>query len=285
MKKKKKGKKWYKNIWIWLSVIGVVLCATNIVLACLFSSNGANIFTAISGWVSFLATLGVGIFAALQSKRYKQENDRYLSEQAEQNREFMQEQRDLAWRKSRYDIVYFTLTDFTSHSREFAQYCDIKTILTPIKENKISEYELFDYYNKNKYKFVEVIASFIMFVRYPNLYCKQHAELYNNLETYHKSCAKVLNHITLAFKSSTNIYEAVRQKEKQIIECNTSFEKLKKDFILYSFILAKQLPRIYDGDISDLKNSYKDMQKELESWQEKIKQEQSKQNKGENDNG
>lgn len=69
MKKKKKSKKLYKNIWIWLSVIGVVLCATNIVLACLFSSNGANIFTAISGWVSFLATLIVGIIAFQQNQK------------------------------------------------------------------------------------------------------------------------------------------------------------------------------------------------------------------------
>ena len=70
MSEKGKRKKWYKNIWIWLTVLGVVLCAVNIVFACIYNREGANIFTAISGWVSFLATILVGVIAFQQNQKY-----------------------------------------------------------------------------------------------------------------------------------------------------------------------------------------------------------------------
>lgn len=59
-----------KKNYIIAIIIGAVLFATNIILACVFrGQDGANIFTAISGWVSFLATLFVGIIAYRQSRK------------------------------------------------------------------------------------------------------------------------------------------------------------------------------------------------------------------------
>lgn len=58
-------------LWIWLAIGGAILCIVNILLSCLFrGTDGSNIFTAISGWVSGVATLFIGIIAFLQNKIY-----------------------------------------------------------------------------------------------------------------------------------------------------------------------------------------------------------------------
>lgn len=104
LKQKKKGiggigmsekndKKWYKNIGIWLIVFGVALFVVNIVFACIYDENGTNIFTAISGWVSGIATIILGVIAIVQNRKYKRENDRFLKEQQQLN--WKLEQKDL----------------------------------------------------------------------------------------------------------------------------------------------------------------------------------------------
>ena len=55
-----------------ISVFLIAACAVNIGLACKYSNVHANIFTAISGWIGFLATLGVGIVAYVQNKKYEE---------------------------------------------------------------------------------------------------------------------------------------------------------------------------------------------------------------------
>lgn len=74
--------KFYKNLWFWMLIISVTLFAVNIGLAIKFNgSDVANIFTAISGWVSGVYTLFIGIIAYNQSKQYKKDverNERYV---------------------------------------------------------------------------------------------------------------------------------------------------------------------------------------------------------------
>lgn len=76
MKTKQNKKTLSKNqkIVIAIVVISVFLiagCAVNIGLACK-SGDKANIFTAISGWIGFLATAGIGIITLQQNVKYKQ---------------------------------------------------------------------------------------------------------------------------------------------------------------------------------------------------------------------
>lgn len=54
-----------------ISVILIACCAVNIVFACK-SGQSANIYTAIGGWVGFLATAGVGVITIFQNTKYKQ---------------------------------------------------------------------------------------------------------------------------------------------------------------------------------------------------------------------
>lgn len=68
-------KKWQKRLLIIGVIFSCFLCVTNIVLAVKFPSCGTNIFTAISGWVSGVATVILGVIAVIQNKKYKEEND------------------------------------------------------------------------------------------------------------------------------------------------------------------------------------------------------------------
>ncbi len=76
MKKKTNGKSnaccvFLKSLWFWLIVIGIILCAVNIGLSCRFiGTAGSNIFTAVSGWVSGIATIVLGVITFLQNKNY-----------------------------------------------------------------------------------------------------------------------------------------------------------------------------------------------------------------------
>lgn len=74
-------KKWQKALLIIGIIFSCLLFIVNIVLASLFPTCGANIFTAISGWVSGVATLIVGIFAYTQARKYKteaEEKERFI---------------------------------------------------------------------------------------------------------------------------------------------------------------------------------------------------------------
>lgn len=71
-----KAKNWFgKHKWhIVCGIVSAVLivgCALNIYYACK-SGSDANIFTAIGGWVGFLATAGIGIITLLQNRKYEQ---------------------------------------------------------------------------------------------------------------------------------------------------------------------------------------------------------------------
>lgn len=67
----KKKMLFYKQWWFWVIIICSILCVSNIILSIIFhGSYGANIFTAISGWVSGIATFFVGLIAYKQNNNY-----------------------------------------------------------------------------------------------------------------------------------------------------------------------------------------------------------------------
>lgn len=62
---------WKKVRIIFAVIISVLICVANIVLSCIYrSDDGANIFTAVSGWVSGIATIILGVIAVIQNKKY-----------------------------------------------------------------------------------------------------------------------------------------------------------------------------------------------------------------------
>lgn len=67
------NKKKFKNIfWIILSIV-ILACVGNVLYAIFAtSSRTTNILTAISGWISGIATLAIGIIAYLQNRKYQE---------------------------------------------------------------------------------------------------------------------------------------------------------------------------------------------------------------------
>ncbi len=66
-----------KRILIISIPIAIILCVANICFSIKFDGKFGNLFTAISGWVSFLATVGIGIIAYLQNKYYQEEAEKH----------------------------------------------------------------------------------------------------------------------------------------------------------------------------------------------------------------
>ena len=63
--------KFYKSLWFWCVIIGLLCCAGNVAYAIWgWECNKSNILTVISGWVSGLATLAVGCIAFFQSRKF-----------------------------------------------------------------------------------------------------------------------------------------------------------------------------------------------------------------------
>ena len=71
-----------RNIAIIIMI--TIFMLINLGLAIIFhGDSGANIFTTISGWVSGIATIILGLIALFVNAKYKKENDMYLEKQAE----------------------------------------------------------------------------------------------------------------------------------------------------------------------------------------------------------
>ena len=86
---------WLRKNWKCLCIIAAILIfLVNILLACIFRDEGANIFTAISGWISGIATALIGFIAYWQNQKYNltacknQEKEKIRAERSEYFLEF-----------------------------------------------------------------------------------------------------------------------------------------------------------------------------------------------------
>lgn len=77
---------------ILFTICGALLCAANFVVLLILESKGVNVSTLatiISGWISGIATLCVGLIAYYQNKKITIENNRIVTEQAIINKKMM----------------------------------------------------------------------------------------------------------------------------------------------------------------------------------------------------
>ena len=124
--KKKTERYFYHKLWIWIT-ISIVLCCVNIgyaIWGC-DTENKSDILTAISGWISGVATLVIGIIAYRQSEKYKLENDKI---------EEKQRQRD--WRGEQKDIVKLYLDNIVKAYEDLKQYQYSKIIEEVIRNKR-----------------------------------------------------------------------------------------------------------------------------------------------------
>lgn len=132
----------FKRGWFWLLiVVFAIMAAVNILFSCLFPESHANIFTAVSGWVSGIATAALGIIAVLQNERYEKDNQIYLDKQQEI-------QQQIAETNKKQNNFSKRMSDFNELSEYFRSISDdlyklfSENISTVLKETIFDAYEL-----------------------------------------------------------------------------------------------------------------------------------------------
>lgn len=101
-----------KKSYLWL-LFPIALMTVNIILACIYTNDGANIFTTISGWVSGIATFAIGIIAYLQSRQYA----------------FMSKRNELI------DKIVIERRDFISELSQIIRYNNIVNIINELSNS------------------------------------------------------------------------------------------------------------------------------------------------------
>ena len=75
-------KKFIKKHWAFILIsISILVCILNLVFASIFYNAAPNVFTAISGWVSGIATIVLGCIAFWQNRQYKKDSDELMAKQ------------------------------------------------------------------------------------------------------------------------------------------------------------------------------------------------------------
>lgn len=128
-----------KVLWAVLAVIAVCSFIINIVLSCVYSNSNANIFTAISGWVSGVATFFVGIIAYKQSKQYTYENKRreYLDRVEMERRDLVLEFFEVV-RYNQYSDALIVLCNSFRVNTKLTQHYDYNFKVSELRDKLIS---------------------------------------------------------------------------------------------------------------------------------------------------
>ena len=249
-------KKYGLKILFWLLIVAVIALATiNIRLAFVFDGKFANAFTAISGWVSFLATILVGHIAYKQNKEYKLENDK-----------FIQEQKDLAWRNNYVELVQRFSKQFNEHLTNLSKYYPHKLeaiFLKNLDEKCFYDYEL------QVSDFEDKINHFLIFLRKSQIFNKNHKELYDAFILLYYALNQLLDY-----------FNNVLNKEKSFDrgDCGLLIKKALHEYrkfvdlaYVYKENLSRLISDIYESDINTLKISWEYQKIQKEKWYEEVR--------------
>ena len=117
-------KDFFKRNWLWivLILISITCCVLNIVYSCQIDDN-SNLFTAISGWVSGIATAILGVIAVVQNRKYVLYSTKLEIK----------------------DMVKTEQEKFIELCDEMSQFSRLKSPLFILVNNKITEKDLISY--------------------------------------------------------------------------------------------------------------------------------------------
>lgn len=226
-------------------IVSILLFCANIICAIIFKgSDGSNIFTALSGWVSGIATIALGIIAVVQNKKYKAENDKFTNYQ--QQRDWLIEQKDLIKAnlenilKSYSDIKEYQYSKLINARTLNLQNCTVSIddliydeILNGIKDNIIYSAVNSYYYFDGIEELVDAVGKYTLKLR---ILLKQLVEIIKKREV------KQFNDITELYK-----------------DINTRFnEHIFKVQLFISIILTDQNPESIKAKLNDMRNKQLD---------------------------
>ncbi len=266
-----KKKKFYKNLWFWLLITSILFFVTNIVFSIIFrGSDGSNIFTAVSGWVSGIATIALGFIAVVQNRKYKEENDRFLSEQQKINSQLMQEQNNLSWRKINYDIYNSYRREFLEYEKEFSKYSiseiSAKTLANNDTIRAIGELSIFDKRIRNN------LTRNIAYLIECNFYCEAKANLFDLFTKYLKILDAFYPLLQDAIKDINILGDLNGEYFKKAHELIDMEQKIVLSYLNINSEISSIIQKIYEKDISSAKDYIdKNITQQVE-WVKKIRE-------------
>ncbi len=296
-------KPFYKTLWFWLAIGSILLFIANIICAIIFRGTcGANIFTAISGWVSGIATIVLGLIAVWQNRKYKEANDKFsaeqknilkdqkdlLKEQGEILGAFSNGQQDLAWRNLIYQLYNSFLSTLLQQKNQLLD-CTFEKIYNdficlPCSKESLTKIV----YEKNILQ--QNINGLIEFLQNSKYFFNSKEKLYDISKLYQSSVENFIaylkkeNNYRLVYDLITSDNKSYSGHEKLML---SKFNDLKneaqnelKDF---SYALSEHINAIYDfiyeiyyNATSNLKRVVDENNNKYNIWHDKIeKQEQN----------
>ena len=246
----------YKCWWFWVAIVGFI---GNITCSIIFmGESGANIFTAISGWVSGIATAIIGAIAFAQNKNYKEENDRFIE---------YQQQRD--WRIEQKELINSYLEN-------------IINVLSDIKENQYSK--LINTMGLSLQK-KEVSANDIIYdeildcIKNDMIYTTLNTIYYfDGIEDLYVSCCNYTRELRTILKDLSKIFE--KREAKPLNQIAKSYKELVFKFNQHIYQVRLFISMIMSNGIyEDIEKILKDKEKQQNDWRKRIKTLDSKEQK------
>lgn len=275
-KDKKDKKPFYKQWWFWIIII--VAATINIVFASVYGTQAPNIFTAISGWVSGVATVALGIIALVQNERYEKDNEHYINEQkniqqniANENikqNEFNQRQADYNELKQYYDSVSESLFEFFSENICYSFKCQILKCHEHFDENSIIALQEFGTYIETQRMTIRMLIMKIRLHRYSNNYRNELVKNLHDIENIYYDFRK--------YGTQAGNWEYVIENLNKDTDMFFNVE-IKAIELMKSFLIEQQriLDYVYDKSVSyneynelltTLNDKRKQDEEELNNW-------------------
>lgn len=271
---KKNVTSWIKSHWkiLMLVLFAIALLIGNICILVFVDHNvRSDWLTLYSGWVSGIATAILGIIAVIQSKNYKNENDKFLSEQQRISRQLMQDQYDLSWRKNQYDIYNAYSIGFLELEKEFTKHTVAEIVAqalgTSDKNTAIVTVAVLVQRIQNN---LTHAFAYLMQCKY---YCEGKVKLYELIQEYSKKMEKFTPLLRDAIIHTSVLHDVnsdylIKAKELATLEntIDLAYYQISGDIV--GFIYS-----IFEQDIAVAKSSI-DKNIELQNqWLRKIRNE------------
>lgn len=230
-----------KKINMWLIVVTGVLMLFNFVLAVVFpGDNGANIFTTVSGWISGIATIVLGIIALFVNAGYKKENDIYLEKQAE-----------IQWKNDERDTIELYRNQILETYNRFLKlnFADVLYQLIEKEEKpeapifelallskiKSEKQNMFFVFTICRYYFAFKAELFESYAKYLDLLSQAVSDYKNMIynkefdkgEKLQEAYVSVINNFNIHI-ANVNVFLTVKMNSKSKKELNVELEKMRK---------------------------------------------------------
>lgn len=240
-----------KGVSVILIILTAVLMVINIIMAIIFhGESGANIFTTLSGWISGIATIVLGVIAIYVNAQYKKENDDYLSKQDE-----------IAWKSEKRAAIELYREQVMRCYHNFTEYNYADLLYQLLLNQEKPEAPIYDIALINKIRAEKHNLTFSLSV------CKYYfllkSELFAAYSRYLNQLFEMVeNYEKMVFDKK---YEKAEDLQKSYVEVINLFN------IHISHINTFLSTTLYSKDKKDLENILANMRQEQLAWWESVK--------------